>query len=190
MSNCIKKLLCFETPGGRLCPEDLENLKRWTLSVFPNQAKQLTNQGRDDLKFMARRFKTQFPTLLNQTYSQDLYQVSDSKHLPLVILILAWCILLLLYITEMIKPPLFETIFYRVFIVHVSYYMFRLYISHLQVYHVYLIFVGCILLCNVHVRIFSTYICNRKPVRTETCCDTERHNNINNNSQLRLWVYV
>lgn len=59
---------------GRLCPEDLENLRRWTLSVFPSQAKHLTNQGHDDLKFMARRFKTQFPTLLNQTYSQDLYE--------------------------------------------------------------------------------------------------------------------
>lgn len=67
----------FETPGGRLCPEDLENLRRWTLSVFPSQAKHLTNQGHDDLKFMARRFKTQFPKLLNQTYSQDLYEVSD-----------------------------------------------------------------------------------------------------------------
>lgn len=83
MSNYIKNALCFGTPGGRLCPEDLENLRRWTLSVFPSQAKHLTNQGHDDLKFMARRFKTQFPTLLNQTYSQDLYEVSDGKQLPL-----------------------------------------------------------------------------------------------------------
>jgi hypothetical protein len=83
MSNCIKNSLCFGTPGGRLCPEDLENLRRWTLSVFPSQAKHLTNQGHDDLKFMARRFKTQFPTLLNQTYSEDLYEVSDGKLLPL-----------------------------------------------------------------------------------------------------------
>ncbi|KDR19043.1 multiple inositol polyphosphate phosphatase 1-like [Zootermopsis nevadensis] len=59
---------------GRLCSEDLENLRKWTLSVFQNQAKELANQGYDDLKFMARRFKSQFPTLLNQTYSQDLYE--------------------------------------------------------------------------------------------------------------------
>jgi hypothetical protein len=51
--------------------------------------------------------------------------------------ILGWCILLRLYINEKIKPPLFATISYRVFIIHVSYYMFRLNISHLQVYHVY-----------------------------------------------------
>jgi hypothetical protein len=37
---------------------------------------------------------------------------------------------------EIIKPPLFTTISYRIFIVHVSYCMFRLYISHLQLYHV------------------------------------------------------
>jgi hypothetical protein len=41
-----------------------------------------------------------------------------------------------LNINEKIKPPLFATISHRVFIIHVSYYMFRLYISHLQVYHV------------------------------------------------------
>jgi hypothetical protein len=39
-------------------------------------------------------------------------------------------------INEKIKSPLLATVSYRVFIVHVSYYMFRLYISHLQVYHV------------------------------------------------------
>lgn len=59
---------------GRLCTEDLDHLKKWTLSVFPNQAKTLTNQGYDDLKFMARRFKSQFPNLLNQTYRKDLYE--------------------------------------------------------------------------------------------------------------------
>jgi hypothetical protein len=39
-------------------------------------------------------------------------------------------------INEKIKPPLFATISHCVFIIHVSYYMFRLHISHLQVYHV------------------------------------------------------
>jgi hypothetical protein len=34
-------------------------------------------------------------------------------------------------VNEKIKPPLFATISYRAFIIHVSYYMFRLYISHL-----------------------------------------------------------
>jgi hypothetical protein len=50
--------------------------------------------------------------------------------------ILGWCILLRLYINVKIKPPLFATISHRVYIIHVSYYMFRLYISHLQVFHV------------------------------------------------------
>jgi hypothetical protein len=40
------------------------------------------------------------------------------------------------YINEKIKPPLFTTISHRVFIIYVFYYMFRLHISHLQVYHV------------------------------------------------------
>lgn len=58
---------------GRLCEHDLENLKRWSLNVFPGQAHSLANQGYDDLKFMARRFKSQFPTLLNKTYQDDIY---------------------------------------------------------------------------------------------------------------------
>jgi hypothetical protein len=75
-SDCIQNLLCVENPEGRLCTEDLDNLKKWTPSVFPDQANSLTNQGYDDLKFMARRFKSQFPKLLNQTYSRQLYEVS------------------------------------------------------------------------------------------------------------------
>ncbi|KAJ4443227.1 hypothetical protein ANN_04895 [Periplaneta americana] len=59
---------------GRLCHKDLDNLRSWSLSVFPSQASELTNQGYDDLKFMARRFKTKFPTLLQQTYSPDLFE--------------------------------------------------------------------------------------------------------------------
>jgi len=74
-SDCIDNSSCVENPDGRLCEEDLENLKKWTLSVFPNQAENLTNQGYDDLKFMARRFKSQFPKLLNQTYNHQLYEV-------------------------------------------------------------------------------------------------------------------
>jgi hypothetical protein len=50
--------------------------------------------------------------------------------------ILGWCILLRLYINEKIKLPLFATISHRVFIIYVSHYMFRLHISHLQVYYV------------------------------------------------------
>lgn len=77
--DCIDNSLCVENPEGRLCEEDLGNLKRWTLLVFPNQAESLTNQGYDDIKFMARRFKSQFPKLLNQTYSQHLYEVCWGK---------------------------------------------------------------------------------------------------------------
>ncbi|KAJ9582182.1 hypothetical protein L9F63_003469 [Diploptera punctata] len=62
-----------ERKQGRLCEEDLEKLKRWSLSVFPAQADNLANQGYDDMKFMARRFKSQFPTLLNKPYQDDLY---------------------------------------------------------------------------------------------------------------------
>jgi hypothetical protein len=54
-----------------------------------------------------------------------------------IILILGWCILLRLYFNEEIQLPLFATTTYRVFIVHELHYMFRPYIGHLQVYHVY-----------------------------------------------------
>jgi hypothetical protein len=37
---------------------------------------------------------------------------------------------------EKIKPPLFTTISHCVFIIYVSYYLFRQHISHPQVYHV------------------------------------------------------
>jgi hypothetical protein len=53
------------------------------------------------------------------------------------ILILGWCILLRLYLNEEIQPPLFATTTYRVFILHELHYMFRSYMGHLQVYHVY-----------------------------------------------------
>jgi hypothetical protein len=55
-----------------------------------------------------------------------------SSLLNFIIFILGWCILLHLYINEKIKPPLFATISHCVFIIHASYYMFQLYISHLQ----------------------------------------------------------
>jgi hypothetical protein len=73
--------------------------------------------------------------LLSQLHSKSFARYGCSSETTAV-LVSGWCILLRLYINEKIKSPLFATISHRVFIVHVSYYMFWLYISHLQVYHV------------------------------------------------------
>jgi hypothetical protein len=76
-----------------------------------------------------------------------------------------------LYINEKIKPPLFATISHCVFIIHVSYCMFRLYISHPQVYHVqkdwrtaHTIIRGYTCLLTLNFKIFTFYILYMRPV--------------------------
>ncbi|XP_069691317.1 multiple inositol polyphosphate phosphatase 1-like [Periplaneta americana] len=59
---------------GRLCEEDLENLKEWTLQVLTTLTSDLTVQGYNDLHKMAQRYKERFPTLLNHSYSKDLFE--------------------------------------------------------------------------------------------------------------------
>ncbi|PSN38479.1 Multiple inositol polyphosphate phosphatase 1 [Blattella germanica] len=61
---------------GSLCPEDLENLKKWTPQVVLTEAEDLAiPQGYNDLYSMAKRFQSRFPTLLNQSYSRDKFEV-------------------------------------------------------------------------------------------------------------------
>ncbi|XP_012271843.1 multiple inositol polyphosphate phosphatase 1 [Orussus abietinus] len=51
---------------GHLCNQDLENLKRWRLDPNVNlgMAKQLTAQGEEDMRLLARRLQSNFPELL------------------------------------------------------------------------------------------------------------------------------
>lgn len=60
---------------GGLCKEDLENLMEWTLQVVTTLTSDLTLQGFKDLHNMAQRYKERFPTLLNQSYSKDLFEL-------------------------------------------------------------------------------------------------------------------
>jgi hypothetical protein len=73
------KFFCYKTSGGTLCAKDVENLKKWTpqaVSTLPNN---LTPQGYKDAYYLALRYKSRFPTLLNQPYNPDKFQVSTFK---------------------------------------------------------------------------------------------------------------
>ena len=63
-------------PAGRLCTEDIENLRAWTPQPVKSVAEELAPQGYKDLYNMAKRFQTRFPTLLNQSYDADEFKVS------------------------------------------------------------------------------------------------------------------
>ncbi|XP_023702394.1 multiple inositol polyphosphate phosphatase 1-like [Cryptotermes secundus] len=60
---------------GRLCAQDVDNLKKWTPQVVQTLSMNLTPQGYKDAYNMAQRFKSRFPTLLNQSYSPDKFEV-------------------------------------------------------------------------------------------------------------------
>ncbi|XP_046750480.1 multiple inositol polyphosphate phosphatase 1-like [Diprion similis] len=51
--------------SGRLCPEDLENLKRWRLSksITYVNSDQLNSQGIEDMNQLGKRIRTNFPEL-------------------------------------------------------------------------------------------------------------------------------
>lgn len=61
---------------GRLCYGDLDRLRGWTLNVSMTDAKMLTAQGRSDMYFLAKRFRTRYPSLFTQGYSQNRFVVS------------------------------------------------------------------------------------------------------------------
>ncbi|XP_063240305.1 multiple inositol polyphosphate phosphatase 1-like [Bacillus rossius redtenbacheri] len=63
-----------ESGGRHLCWEDLEALRRWNFTVRMDQESLLTLQGRDDMKFLAMRFKTRYPGLLERPYSVGMYE--------------------------------------------------------------------------------------------------------------------
>lgn len=61
---------------GKLCDRDLEGFRRWqwNLSISENVAHDLTQQGKDDMIFLARRYQTRYPELLRIPYSNQNFE--------------------------------------------------------------------------------------------------------------------
>ncbi|XP_019773092.2 multiple inositol polyphosphate phosphatase 1 [Dendroctonus ponderosae] len=60
---------------GKLCFDDYNLLRRWRWNdtITEDKAAALTQQGINELKLLARRYKTKFPQLLNQPYNEQNY---------------------------------------------------------------------------------------------------------------------
>ncbi|XP_066140540.1 multiple inositol polyphosphate phosphatase 1 [Euwallacea fornicatus] len=60
---------------GKLCFDDYNLLRRWRWndSVTEERAASLTQQGVDELKLLARRYKSKFPQIFNQPYNDKAY---------------------------------------------------------------------------------------------------------------------
>ncbi|KAJ8943260.1 hypothetical protein NQ318_017277 [Aromia moschata] len=66
---------------GRLCREDYDIFRRWRWNdtVTPDKENTLTNQGVEDMKLLARRFKSKYPQLLQQSYDERSYYFQYSN---------------------------------------------------------------------------------------------------------------
>lgn len=69
----------FNKIGGTLCAQDVDNLKKWTPQAVLTLSMNLAPQGYKDSYNVARRFKSRFPALLNQSYSPEKFEVSALK---------------------------------------------------------------------------------------------------------------
>jgi hypothetical protein len=66
---------------GRLCNNDLQALKTWHPYPYLNQtlANELTRQGEQDMRLLARRLQSDFPDLLRtdpQNINHQIYKVA------------------------------------------------------------------------------------------------------------------
>ncbi|CAH0384074.1 unnamed protein product [Bemisia tabaci] len=55
----------------RLCDRDVDGLRRWHYNLRPEQDNQITSQGHEDLLFLAKKLKSNFPELLDVPYSES-----------------------------------------------------------------------------------------------------------------------
>lgn len=65
----------YERHGsGELCNEDVENLKAWKIDpcINSNASKYLTEQGKNELEALGRRFRNYFPTLFQTDDSAEM----------------------------------------------------------------------------------------------------------------------
>ncbi|CAH0563865.1 unnamed protein product [Brassicogethes aeneus] len=60
---------------GRLCPKDYDLLKRWRWNdtIREDRASDLTSEGVNELKMLARRYKAKFPQVLQEQYNERSY---------------------------------------------------------------------------------------------------------------------
>ncbi|CAG9767401.1 unnamed protein product [Ceutorhynchus assimilis] len=71
---------------GKLCFDDYNLLRRWRWndSITEERASSLTQQGINELKLLARKYRTKFPHLFNQPYNDQIYyfqyDMSDQAH--------------------------------------------------------------------------------------------------------------
>ena len=73
------KILLLQLLGGTLCAEDVDNLKKWTPQVVSTLPNNLAPQGYKDAYYLARRYRSRFPTLLKQQYNPKRFTVSTLK---------------------------------------------------------------------------------------------------------------
>jgi hypothetical protein len=73
------KFVYFPYLGGILCADDVENLKKWTPQAASTLPNNLTPQGYKDAYYLAKRYKSRFPTLLAQQYDPKRFEVSTLK---------------------------------------------------------------------------------------------------------------
>jgi hypothetical protein len=64
----------------------VDNLKKWTPQAISTLSMNLTPQGYKDAHNVAQRFKSRFPTLLNQSYSPEKFEVSGLKTVHLKVI--------------------------------------------------------------------------------------------------------
>ncbi|GFS28292.1 multiple inositol polyphosphate phosphatase 1 [Nephila pilipes] len=58
-----------------LCQEDLESLKKWKLSMKPEDHKRLSKTGEVEAEELAHRYKEKFPSLLDSKYSPEQFTI-------------------------------------------------------------------------------------------------------------------
>lgn len=66
----------MEKGNPKLCPGDIERLRKWESQVNVEEEKHLTYEGQDELLQMAERIQNRFPSLLPEQFSENLYKVS------------------------------------------------------------------------------------------------------------------
>ncbi|XP_075231262.1 multiple inositol polyphosphate phosphatase 1-like isoform X3 [Lycorma delicatula] len=61
---------------GSLCSKDIENLRNWKGVHIPyEESDQLTPEGYAEIVHQARRYKERFPTLFEEEFSENIYQI-------------------------------------------------------------------------------------------------------------------
>lgn len=65
----------YEAGRTQLCRQDFENIQEWTMNpnVTVGRNSELVQTGWDELRNLAQRFQTAFPTILPASYNRSLF---------------------------------------------------------------------------------------------------------------------